>query len=604
MVHNRRREGRVQQETLASFGSEAELRAVLEGGWADWKRAMRWRFPELRWNWARTKGRLEEALDGWEDARGAGRRQRTASDLAGAAAAAMHEHLARMTTARPEDAAAIEDNDEVLRAIRAELDRLLGPEAPERRGETMYAGFEDRRTEAERLFDDGMEDWWAGDRRAACRLLRRVLKADPRHVDARVHLAIDAESRSRLKEGERLLDEAIELGRRDLHYEGDLVEWGWLENRPWLRALGNRALLHGRRGQWEESLRIHREMLRLNPGDNQGARWLVGEDLHRLGRLEEAVEAYEGAWEQPDCRFGVALALFALGRRGHAAMALLHGIGENLYIVPVLLGERYERVDGWHGINWREPAWAADYADRYGDLWRKQKGAAKWLRDWWRAEPVRRWRGELADAMREVDGLAAGTEERTAALWRRQQLGSEEHIRGVVEAVEPGAADVPLPTGRGTPILGTDDVRIRREGEYAIFEYLGSKADSLALRVGGDLAATTDDQLLETHNAIAREQRKMRDSFEYKAKEVPMGRPQIQRSQHGGWEMRGDVLRCGLEWSKEDETVVPQIDGRTLSWAELSRMLQTYEGWGMRLVIVPDDELGAPEIVVGEDRSD
>jgi len=51
----------------------------------------------------------------------------------------------------------------------------------------------------------------------------------------------------------------------------------------------------------------------------------------------------------------------------------------------------------------------------------------------------------------------------------------------------------------------------------------------------------------------------------------------------------------------DDGLPVIEIDGRELSLREFGRMLTTFAGWGMRICIVPDDEIDAePEIEVRE----
>jgi Flp pilus assembly protein TadD len=42
----------------------------------------------------------------------------------------------------------------------------------------------------EELFDQGMEHWWAGDRRRALPVFRKVLQRDVQHADAHNHLGI------------------------------------------------------------------------------------------------------------------------------------------------------------------------------------------------------------------------------------------------------------------------------------------------------------------------------------------------------------------------------------------------------------------------------
>ena len=69
-----------------------------------------------------------------------------------------------------------------------------------------------------------------------------------------------------------------------------------------------------------------------------------------------------------------------------------------------------------------------------------------------------------------------------------------------------------------------------------------------------------------------------------------VGRPQIEYSKEcRQWVPRGDVLRCVIAW-KDGEPAI-EIDDTELSLREFGEMLLTREGWGMRVVFVPDGEL-------------
>ena len=290
-------------------------------------------------------------------------------------------------------------------------------------------------SEADRIFDDGMEYWWKGDVAAACRLFRRALRCDPRHADAHNHLGVDLMERGRLKEAEKRFQAAIQGGECALVSDKELVEWGRIENRPYLRALANLALLLRRERRYEEALELHEKVLALNPNDNQGIRWLLGEDYHRLGRLEEAIAAYKKALEEPGVCHSLALALFQTREEKKAGVALLRGFAANQYIAPMLLGERWEKVNGWHGTNTAEPEWATDYVKEQGDLWRNVPESAKMLRRWWFAGPVQEWRSHLDNLMVQLASLEPGSE-RSLVVRQQFQLESEESIRELARRVE------------------------------------------------------------------------------------------------------------------------------------------------------------------------
>ncbi|MBU0705029.1 MAG: tetratricopeptide repeat protein [Chloroflexi bacterium] len=172
--------------------------------------------------------------------------------------------------------------------------------APRPRGNRRKARSDEvRQAWAAYLFDRGMEHRWANWSVEAEAYYREALLLDPGHADAWVHLG-----NVRFDEGK--LDEAI------AHYErgqaaaearviGDPssysgVFWGDLRSRPFMRALHGRGLSLWRLGRIDEARQVFAWMLELNPGDNQGARFIL-HDLNEGLSWEESV-AKEEEWQK------------------------------------------------------------------------------------------------------------------------------------------------------------------------------------------------------------------------------------------------------------------------------------------------------------------
>jgi len=85
---------------------------------------------------------------------------------------------------------------------------------------------------------------------------------------------------------------------------------------------------------------------------------------------------------------------------------------------------------------------------------------------------------------------------------------------------------------------------------------------------------------------------------------VPVGQPQIEYSELSDqWTPVASVLRCVIEDGGPDYETSIWIDDRQLSLREFGRLLSTYNGWGMRIAFVPDDEIDwDPEIRVWEKK--
>ncbi|MFA6554287.1 MAG: hypothetical protein WCS89_02150 [Candidatus Paceibacterota bacterium] len=98
------------------------------------------------------------------------------------------------------------------------------------------------------------------------------------------------------------------------------IEWGVLENRAYLRAIQYRADIYGDEGEKEKAIELYRLLLKLNPNDNQGVRYVLsgmyagisGEEVNKMfdegnkkqnwNKLEKLVEVQNKKykfWDEP-----------------------------------------------------------------------------------------------------------------------------------------------------------------------------------------------------------------------------------------------------------------------------------------------------------------
>ncbi|MBL7120187.1 MAG: tetratricopeptide repeat protein [Dehalococcoidia bacterium] len=187
-------------------------------------------------------------------------------------------------------------------------------------------------------FNAGCEAHEADDLGKAKTIFRAVLSQMPDHLDAIHHLAIILSELNLVDEARDLWEQAVRVGRKafpkDFEIGEDRLEWGWLENRPFLRCLHGLALARYEEGKIEEALRLFQELLSLNPNDNQGVRAMALEALFKVGKFEDALKITE---QYPrdimsETIYGRALALFKLGRREEATVVLRKAV-EHLPLV-------------------------------------------------------------------------------------------------------------------------------------------------------------------------------------------------------------------------------------------------------------------------------
>jgi hypothetical protein len=139
-------------------------------------------------------------------------------------------------------------------------------------------------------------------------------------------------------------------------------------------------------------------------------------------------------------------------------------------------------------------------------------------------------------------------------------------------------------------VVTLDQVRISRQDDYGIIEYVEPNVSTTHLKIGPKVQDMTDQEILDEHNRILRIQQQMRLEYEHIAVEIPPGRSQIKYFELGDqWTPRGDVLRCVISDGGPGGQAIIYIDDHELSLEEFGRLLTTYAGWGLRITFVPDD---------------
>ncbi len=131
--------------------------------------------------------------------------------------------------------------------------------------------------------------WETPDRKKRVKMAKKALEIWPDCADAYSILAEDEVHT--FEEARAYYLEGIQAGERALGRDG-LEEnrghfWGVLETRPYMRARTGLAGILILQGEKEEAAQHYREMLVLNPNDNQGLRYELAALLVELGRNEE-----------------------------------------------------------------------------------------------------------------------------------------------------------------------------------------------------------------------------------------------------------------------------------------------------------------------------
>ncbi|MFQ5897852.1 MAG: tetratricopeptide repeat protein [Candidatus Methylomirabilia bacterium] len=237
-------------------------------------------------------------------------------------------------------------------------------------------------------FHQGVERLEYGELKEAERVFRATLVRMPDHVDALHHLALVLDERGRKAVARTVWEEAVRIGRRafpqGFEPDQDRLEWGWLDNRPFLRCLQGLALACREGGEIELALDLYRELLALNPGDNQGVRGVAVEALFELGRPGEVLALCHRYPDDvmPEITYGRALALFSLGRRERATRRLREAVAWSPLVAKELLKTKHRRPRSrFPGtVTMGGPDEAYDYWEHQGKFWKQMAGALEWLR--------------------------------------------------------------------------------------------------------------------------------------------------------------------------------------------------------------------------------
>ena len=154
-------------------------------------------------------------------------------------------------------------------------------------------------------------------------------------------------------------------------------------------------------------------------------------------------------------------------------------------------------------------------------------------------------------------------------------------------------------------IARLDEVVITREGESAVIKYKEAGVPTTHLTIGPEITTMSDEAILELFNDTLRAQAQVAAEYKHVAVEVPLGSPQIKyHADADQWVPRGSVLRCQIEDDENGQLVVG-IDEEELSLEQFGKLLVGHAGWGMRIEIVPEDEVHRrPVHVVREPKSD
>jgi tetratricopeptide (TPR) repeat protein len=231
---------------------------------------------------------------------------------------------------------------------------------------------------------DLMYKAWEAKGRRRIELARKALRISSDCADCYVLLAEEAVGT--IEEARDLYEQGVQAGERAIGPEafrdnvGDF--WGILETRPYMRARAGLAQVLWLLGERRQAVEHLQDMLRLNPNDNQGLRyvlmgWLLqtGDDRALGELLHHYEEDYSAEWLYTN-------ALWLYRREGaspKSGRALKKALEENSSVPLYLLGRRKMPRELPEYISFGGESEAVSYAAGAIEAWRDTEGALMWL---------------------------------------------------------------------------------------------------------------------------------------------------------------------------------------------------------------------------------
>ena len=215
-------------------------------------------------------------------------------------------------------------------------------------------------------------------------LARKALTAWPDCADAYVLLAENAPTR---QESLRFYEQAVAAGERALGSETFREHAGhfWLvpETRPYMRALLGLAHLLWTTGRRDEAVHRFQDLLRLNPSDNQGVRYILAGWLLALDRDADLHLLLEQYPDEGSAVWAYTKALLAFRKEGDTpeSRKLLKAARKvNKHVPAYLLGEKRLPPEPPPAYAPGDASEAIHYAAGSLPGWKTTEGALAWLR--------------------------------------------------------------------------------------------------------------------------------------------------------------------------------------------------------------------------------
>jgi tetratricopeptide (TPR) repeat protein len=203
---------------------------------------------------------------------------------------------------------------------------------------------------------------------------------------ADAYMLLAEEQPHTLEQALDLYEQATAAGERalsvDTRENGVGHYWGLHETRPYMRARLQLALTLWEFGDRSMAIEHAQDMLRLNPMDNQGARYILLGWWLAIGNLSEARALWKAYKDDAMACWMWSQALMTYIEHGPGSQAnvdLEAAIEANPHVGPLLLRREALPMEPPEYVGLGDPAEAVAYVMDYLEVWQQSDGALRWL---------------------------------------------------------------------------------------------------------------------------------------------------------------------------------------------------------------------------------
>jgi tetratricopeptide (TPR) repeat protein len=231
---------------------------------------------------------------------------------------------------------------------------------------------------------DKMYEAWNASGKKREKLAREALALCPDCADAYVLLA---EETARTPEAAReFYEQGVQAGERalgpEVFAEAAGHFWGMLETRPYMRARAGLGEALWELGDKPQAIAHYQELLRLNPNDNQGLRYVLAGWLLETGDDAALGQLFKQYQDDAAAAWLYTRALWTFRQHGankQARRVLADAFEQNRFVPIYLLGFKKMPARPPAYIGFGDDNEAIMYVGEYGLAWLETPGAIEWF---------------------------------------------------------------------------------------------------------------------------------------------------------------------------------------------------------------------------------